>query len=873
MSFPSVAEAAAGRRQRAVLALMVASGFAGLGYQIVWTQQSSRWLGHEAVAVLAVITAFFGGLALGALTLGRRIERSPQPARWYAGCEVLIALWSGVLALAMAPLSDALLGVIGAQPSPLWHGLVAFIGCFLLLLPATAAMGATLPAMERVLAALNGRASPIAALYASNTLGAVLGVLATAFWLVPTFGLMRTAIACALLNLLCAAIALALAPRRPAADARAPGALQPSPVPLSTQPAAPARGTWPLLAATGFLGIAYEVLVVRVLSQVTENTVYTFAILLAIYLLGTALGASLYARWAPADAGVALRNKLVAGVAWACLFGTASLWAAESLRDWPLSWRDAAGAAEAGHIGWALLGEALPALLAFALPTLAMGALFSHLATQARRDGVGLGLSLGANTLGAAAAPPLVAWALVPLLGSRGALLIVAAAYLLLIAPRSWLKPWVAGAAVAAAGAAVLAPPLAFIDIPEGGQVLSYREGALAAVSVVADANGVTRLRINNRQQEGSSASLLADSRQALLPVLLQGEPRRALFLGLGTGVTARAAAADPALQVDVAELLPDVIDASALFRTGGPGTAPGLRLFAADARRFVKADGPRYDLIVSDNFHPARSGSGLLYTVEHFDAVRNRLAPGGLFCQWMPLHQIDLDTLRSVVQSFLAVYPEGAAILATNSLLTPVLGLVARPDAPRFSVQAVQARLARDGGPRRWMDFGLGDPFAVLGSLVADAPALRRFAGSAPLNTDDRPVVAYRAPRITYVPDSQPADRLQALLTELAAEPIAAATLVDAGDEPSWLPRLAAYWAARDRFIDAGRQVRPSADARQMLAQVQEPLLAVLQTSPDFRPAFDPLQRMAQQLRRSDPAAAQALLDRLADIQARRAP
>jgi spermidine synthase len=136
-----VAEPAALVRHRAVLALMVASGFAGLGYQIVWTQQTSRWLGHEAAAVLAVITAFFGGLALGALTLGRRIERSPQPARWYAGCEVVIALWSLVLALAMAPISDALLGVIGAQPSPLWHGLVAFVGCFLLLLPATAAMG------------------------------------------------------------------------------------------------------------------------------------------------------------------------------------------------------------------------------------------------------------------------------------------------------------------------------------------------------------------------------------------------------------------------------------------------------------------------------------------------------------------------------------------------------------------------------------------------------------------------------------------------------------------------------------------------------------------------------------------------------------
>ncbi len=854
---------------------MVASGFAGLGYQIVWTQQASLWLGHEAAAVMAVITAFFGGLALGALTLGRRIDRSPRPARWYAACEVLIAAWSLVLALAMAPISDALLGLMGAQPTPMWQGTVAFVGCFLLLLPATAAMGATLPAMERLLAGLTAprtRASPIAALYAANTLGAVLGVLATVFWLVPSFGLARTAAACAALNLLCAGLALALAPRR----------LSPTSAPVAsasttTAPTNATSQTWPLLAATGFLGIAYEVLVVRVLSQVTENTVYTFAILLAIYLLGTALGAAAYSRWAPAAAGDALRNKLVALVAWACLAGTASLWAAETLRDWPLAWRDA-GAGIDSRIAWALVGEALPALLAFALPTLAMGALFSHLATQARQAGVGLGATLGANTLGAAAAPPVVAWALVPALGSQGALLFVAAAYLLLIGRKTWLRPWVAGAAAAVAAVAVLAPPLAFVDVPEGGRVLSYREGALGSVSVVADADGVARLRINNRQQEGSSATLLADARQALLPVLLHPAPKRALFLGLGTGVTASAAAADPALQVDAAELLPEVIEASALFR-GAATTGAGLRLIVADARRYVKAEGPSYDLIVSDNFHPARSGSGLLYTVEHFQAVRARLQPGGLFFQWLPLHQIDLETLRSVVQSFLAVYPEGAAVLATNSLQTPVLGLVAGADAysgtpqgaPMFKLQAVQTRLAGYSGPQHLPDFGFADVFAVLGSLVADSHGLRRFAADAPLNTDDRPVVAYRAPRITYAPDSLPAERLQALLLELGAVPANPSTLVDAGADPAWLPRLAAYWSARDRFIDAGLRVRPSSDARQMLAQVQVPLLAVLRTSPDFRPAFDPLQRMARQLARSDPVAAQGLLDALATVEAQR--
>ena len=110
-------------------------------------------------------------------------------------------------------------------------------------------------------------------------------------------------------------------------------------------------------------------------------------------------------------------------------------------------------------------------------------------------------------------------------------------------------------------------------------------------------------------------------------------------------------------------------------------------------------------------------------------------------------------------------------------------------------------------------------------------------------------------------------------LLRELGEVPPHPATLVDAGADTPWLPRLAAYWSARDRFIDTGRTVRPSADVRQMLVQVQAPLLALLQTSPDFRPAFDPLKRMARQLANSDPVAAQSLLDALAAIEARRAP
>lgn len=191
-----------------------------------------------------------------------------------------------------------------------------------------------------------------------------------------------------------------------------------------------------------------------------------------------------------------------------------------------------------------------------------------------------------------------------------------------------------------------------------------------------------------------------------------------------------------------------------------------------------------------------------------------------------------------------MAVYPDGWALLASNSLETPVLGLVGRADGLRFDLDEVAARLRRNRFPS----------------------ALARFAGDAPPNTDDRPIVAYRAPRITYAPDSSPSDRLSALLQALR---IAPDELVADGTDPTWMRRLADYARARDRFIEAGRGVRPSADVQAMLAQVRAPLLAVLRTSPDFRPAYDPLLRMALMLRRSDPGAADTLLGELADVKA----
>ncbi|WP_425260609.1 spermidine synthase [Rubrivivax sp. RP6-9] len=832
--------------------LMLASGFAGLGYQIVWTRQSALWLGHEHAAVLAVVAAFFGGLALGAFALGARIERSLRPARWYAACEVLIALWAAVLWWGLAPASQALVQAAGPEPGPLRQWWLAFGGSFVLLLPATAAMGATLPALAGLVAGQGRRGSAIAGLYAANTLGAVAGVLATAFWLLPAFGLARTAAACAALNLVCAAAALAL-----------PVAVPHAATPLPAR--APAWRLRALLVATGLLGIGYEVLVLRVLGQVFENTVYTFALVLAVYLAGTALGAAGHQRRTARlghDAG--RREQLLLALAGAVGLGLAALWSAAALR----------AAAQQALLSWAvepmtaaLLAEAGVALLAFGPPTLVMGALFGQLCDEARGSGLGFGRALGWNTLGAAAAPLVFGVLALPLGGAKAAVLAVPAAYLLLLARRSWRQPvpWVLAGGTATL--VVLAPPLVLVDVPAGGRLLALHTGASATASVVEDRQGVRSLHIDNRAQEGSSATRFADGRQALLPLLLHPQPQRALFLGVGTGVTAATAASlatGAGLVVDAVELVPEVLQALPLFV---PAPSPSLRLHVADARRFVRAGTAAWDVVVADNFHPARSGSGAQYTVEHFAAVRARLAPGGLFCQWLPLHQLDTATLRSIVRSFQAVYPDARALLATHSLRTPVLGLVGQAGPGGFDPQALQRALAaagRPGQPDGPAGFGLGDPLALLGSFVAGPASLARFAAGAPLNTDDHPVVAHLAPRSVYTPQPSPQDRLLAWVAQFA---IAPHELLQAPADPALSARLGAYLAARDRFLAAGRGVRPQPDVRVMLAQVQGPLLDVLRTSPDFQPALQPLLEMAAALGAADPAAARRLLLELAAV------
>jgi len=819
-----------------LLPIVAASGFAGLGYEIVWTRELSLALGTEMMAVLGAVAGFFGGLALGAFLLDRPIRQAGSPRAAYAILEVVIGLW-GLISLWLLPgTGRALPPLLGTEPAPalLWGASFALPA--LVLLPATAAMGGTLTALERMVREVRGDARVSSGVYGANTAGAVAGTLISAFLLLPTWGLSGTLLCLAGLNGLCAVGALAFGPpsRRAPAEAQEarPGAVNELRLTIT-------------LFVTGLLGIAFEVLVVRLAAQVLQDTMYTFAGLLAAYLLGTAAGSLAWQRAGHRAQDPSL-GWLLAGTALACLATTALT---------PFIARIAETAVEAG-----IAGELAVAIALFLAPSAAMGALFGHLAQWVRDRRGSLGWAVGINSLGAALAPLLTAQFLIPIFGAWTALIPVALCYLLLLPLHRALLVWCAAPAVAALILWVRPAP-SLTRLPAGGTLLAVREGPMVTASVVDDASGARYLEVNGHFRMGGTNSVRSDYRQAMLPLLLHPAPHRALFLGVGTGATLVGGGQMPGVTVHGVELSPEVVELLPWF--ANPAVAgPVTRVTVADARRYVAADTGQYDVIIADLFHPALDGSGALYTTEHFAAVRKRLAPDGVFCQWLPLYQLDLPSLRAIIRTFLETYPGGSAWLNHYSVRTPMLALIGPRGGGYFDLDALAARLSDLGPVVR--PFGFEAPMDLFGQYLGGPRALAAFAGEGPRNTDDYPFVTFDAHRNVRALTAPPWALLLAVTRAMRPDP---AELVAEPQRDALAGRLSAYWRARNRFLEVGAALPGDPRGLALIEAASPGLLDALRLSAEFDPAYGPLIGMAQALMASDRAAAARLLRDINDV------
>ncbi len=856
------------------------SGGAALGYEIVWTRLCTPMLGSETLGILATLAGFFGGMAAGAALFHRRAVAATDPIALFVRLELIAAVFAIVaphLLVAAAQVIPPWLGpAVGDGDGLALATAIAVAGA--LMLPGTVCLGATLAAaVEARRRVCDGDDGPgVGFIYAANTAGAVVGVLGTVYIVLPSLGLALGAIALAGLGV----TAAVLAHRWGAAH---PRIRQPRPpeaelvIDASRDPDPDAGEPLPLLVllfGAGIAGVGLEVVGTLVLSQQFENTIYTFADVLAVYLAGTAAGAWLYARIGakhaagrPATAAAALLIALALATVLAAI-ATAN--APEVL---------ASLAPEQAVARRHIFAELAVAALVFAFPTILMGGLFSHVIGLVAPRGIGRAYAV--NTLGGAIAPFVFGVWAPSALGYRDAFIAVAYAYLLVFGAFTWYRRFRPAYQLAAIGAVIAATTLGpktlvLAGADPGWTTIAQHETPLGLVLVSEHAAGSDkqrqaaperRLQIGRHFRMGGRAAF-GERRMGQIPLVLRGHGRRALFLGIGTGATLGAVRSHPALEtIDAVELVGAVVDELGQFEAINAGVRddPRVRFHRADARRFVAASRDSYDVIVADLFHPGIDGAGSLYAREHFAAIDRRLAPDGLFAQWLPLHQLDGDTLRSIVCAYTDVFPQAHAWLGLYNVRLPALALVARASGADLAIDV--ATLSETLKAPVYAEALMKDPRDLLGARLVGPEGLARFCGGGPANSDLHPWVTLWAPKVAYEGLAHHgADNLARLLPQ--REPLPAGALAGAEDPAALAAEVAQFQTALVELLE-GEMERDRAgwDAPIPAAAIDH-YLAAFAAAPAFVPAHGQLLQIAmrsgEQAERILPAMLEAAPNRL---------
>lgn len=811
------------------------SGATGLIYEILWARMLGLVFGATTFAISTVLAAFMGGLALGSALAGRWGARIRRPLRAYGVMEVAIALYALCVPLLFG-LIDHLYALIWTEFRPGFYTFSLYrflLSCAALLVP-TALMGATLPVLSAALLLRSRRVSgnAVARLYTCNLLGAILGTLAAGFVLLPFIGLRATIWTAAFINIVIGIICI-LADRdesttvkdsREESAARAEQSAAPAEIvlgeegdkalePEDARPQFGRKSLWLVAAAvSGFVTISTQVAWTRVLTMIIGSSTYAFSLVVALFLMGLALGAYIVGR-------TRLRERLRGALMVVELLTGLSI----ILSVWVINRAPGILFYQGTRLGvnsWTglLALQGATAALIVLVPAILMGMVMPLVLVWAesnRNLSVRLvGRSYAVNTLGAITGAFLTGFIFIPKIGTRFTLLF--AGWLCLILAGIAYRPLMRGAnmdtvllrRVGAMIAAVLLPLFLFRLVPRlnsadlsigvydrlarglahsqgsaaGGEgkvfspqtnrVLMYEEGPTATVTVREDW-GVKSMAINGRTN--ASDNFAADGDMATqvmvgqLPLLIAPRTENALIVGYASGVSVGSMLQSELRSLECVELEPVTVKAAeAYFEhvNNRPTRDARLRLIIDDARTYLRVVPERYDIIVSEPSHPWVPGVANLFTREFFELGRARLKEDGVFVQWVQIYQLSTDSLRSVLATYQSVFPhvmmfrvggttEGKDLILVGSRVPLSLDKVAE----RMREPRIQAELAR---------INVREKSDVEAWYICNEAELAPAVAGAPINTDDNMRIENRAPREAFLPLMQ---ANSAWIERLAAE------------------------------------------------------------------------------------------------------
>lgn len=765
------------------LLLIFVSGTTGLVYEVVWLRMLSTALGSSSYTIAVVLAAYMLGLGLGGWAGGSLADRSRRPLRLYGLAQIAVCL----SALAVPPLTGALDLVAG--PGSLLElpvGLrtsARFLLAFVVLLVPCFFLGLSFPPFVRWLvesfhtpAHSDARVGWGVGLASSvNTLGAISGTGLAGFVLIAALGVLQSHVVACLGSLVAGGAACVLDRfyRRPE-DCPMPAAAR------SSRTALPPAWAW-MLFVSWFCLLGFEVIWTRMLSVLFASVSYAFCILLMVLFLGVSLGSALFGWLADrTQRPVRLLGLLLVATGISLVL--------------PLFWIGAVstktgvttttfGARGLDRYFWQLAWDGL--LLLF-LPTLLFG---GHLPVAARiveRLRGGVGRTVGAlhflGNVGAAAGSLAVGFVMIPLFGSFAKDLAALGGVLVLAGiAAAWTasepKQRLLGLSAPAAGLALFAGLVALMPAdtafllrvwtfqsPQRGNyrlgehfdVLDYEEGPVLTATVVQDRQTAERLLYTDSFLVAGTGKNYAYMRVlGHLPALLAAELNRALVIGLGTGTTAGSLTLYPFRELDIAEISPEVCHAARRYFSevnravlDRQDTLPAVTLHLEDGSQFLRATGKRFDLITVEPPSPYLTGSVHLYTREFYQRCLDRLAPGGVMCQWVPLHGVRPEDYRMILGTFARSFPASSVWHFRDATL-----LVGQPSKERFDLDRVRRRFREQPEARRDLEaIALGDPFSMLACFVAGSEGLNAFAappkaaseGSTRDITEDWPILEF---------------------------------------------------------------------------------------------------------------------------------
>ncbi len=730
-----------GRSNRLVVGVFVASGAAGLIYQVVWSSQLVVIFGNTTEAIGTIVTAFLAGLGLGGMVGGLVAPRLRRPLRIYGAVELVI----GAAALLVPVGFERIAGVYSSVYDTASAGQLTVVRLLLTLAvvtPVTFLMGLTLPLLTRhLVTSMRTAGAQMGRLYSANTYGAMTGALLAGFVLIELLGLSATTRVAVVLNLLAGLAAMFVASRVP------------NVTPLRVLVSA-ARGDesgltprWRALLyaasfVSGFVALSLEVLWTRMLAEGTGSQIYNFVVILAIYLLGIASGGRIYRRRSNVERDTPQTLAVTfLGVA-VCTILTVPL---------ATMWLPTINVARAVML--------LPAtvFMGYAFP------LSARLLTRNPADGSrSIGVLYAWNTLGCILGALAAAFLLAGTLGTNASILVLGAAD---AAVAGALIIGGAGSRGASSlrlslmtAAAVIVPPI--LVITASPVLLTATEHRLAATSLpffhtedrlsTVDALGGPAYKRRLYTSGTAMTTLSVDTKlMAYIPKIMRPGASTLLDICFGMGTTFRSAL-QLGLQTDAVDLSPSVPLQMPVFYGDAQQylQSPLAHILTTDGRNYAKLTSRRYDLITVDPPPPIQAaGAAVLYSQQFYADAHHALRSGGLMLQWL-YFAVDLDQFREHLRTFRSVFPHVLVLFTPRSGGVYLLG----SDDPIAWTDASVSQFL--GAPQAVADVA-NTPDAAYLPPGSWADRLRRmvwlqdaqvdrFVGAGVIITDDHPLTEY---------------------------------------------------------------------------------------------------------------------------------